>query len=202
MSGIEARIVWALICQNNSLRDPGADYAGLLDGMEAAELLALMGKVLERLRELEARDAAKASASELPPPEPSTLYIDKEYNIHLDAPDGSILPLRPMVRAIFILFLKHPEGIRLKERDLFEAELSRIYAVIAPNTSADDRDRRISRLMDLSDNAFSENASALNARLEELFPRGAASHYRIQGTNGHPRRIPLDPIKVIWYGNH
>lgn len=54
------------------------------------------------------------------------------------------------------------------------------------------------RLMDPADNAFSENASSLNARLEVLFPDGTAGHYKIQGYNGYPRRIQLDPLLVTW----
>lgn len=214
-AGIQARIVWALLTDRDLLEEPGADYAGLLEGMEAAQLLVLMGQVLERLRELEARDAALQKARDsarskaqdedganVPEPEalrePSKLYIDSAYNIRLDGPDGMPLPLRPLVKALFILFLRHPEGIRLKERDRFHTELSDIYAVIAPNTSAEDREKRIGRLMDLTDNAFSENTSALNARLDKILPPGTAGHYQILGTNGHPRRIPLDPLLVCW----
>ena len=112
--------------------------------------------------------------------------------------EGTLLPLRPLVKALFILFLRHPEGIRLKERARFESELADIYSVILPNTDPQYREKRIRRMMDLADNSFSEKASVLNARLEELLPKSIADGYKIQGLNGHPRRIPLAELAVEW----
>lgn len=189
MVGIQARLAWGLLFSGN-LEEPAADYLGMLDGMEAAELLALVKKAQERLRELE--DGSLVSK-----PEPSRLYIDRQYNIRLDTPDGPVLTIRPLLKALFILFLRHPEGIRFKERALFEGELADIYAVILPHADADTRQKRIQRMMDIADNSFSEKTSALNARLEELFPE-TSEHYKVQGYNGHPRRIPLDQLMVIW----
>lgn len=187
-AGIEACWVWWMLSSraNGRLEDPGTDYGGLLEGMDAAELLALAEQVQERLKVFHRNE------------EPRHLFIDREYGIHLDRKDGMVLSLRPLVKAVFILFLKHPEGILLKERDLYEEELNEIYAVIAPNVAREDREGRIRRLVNPTDNSFSEKASVLNARLEKVLPAGTAGHYKIQGTNGFPRRIPLDPLLVSW----
>ena len=194
IAGIQACFAWKLISEGapkGVLEAPSADYAGMIEGMEAAELLALMEVVQERLRELGSEPGPLAS------PTPSHLYIDRKYNIHLDSPDGPTIPLRPLVKALFILFLRHPEGIRMKERARFESELADIYSTILPNVDPQCREDRIRRMMDLGDNSFSEKTSALNARLEELFPTNASS-FKVQGYNGHPRRIPLDPLMVVW----
>jgi len=199
-AGIQARIAWELIFggdEKGILEAPSADYAGMTEGMEAAELLALMEVVQERLRELGTEPRHKASQAHISSAPPSHLYIDRKYNIHLDSPDGPTIPLRPLVKALFILFLRHPEGIRMKERARFESELADIYSTILPNVDPQCREDRIRRMMDLGDNSFSEKTSALNARLEELFPTNASS-FKVQGYNGHPRRIPLDPLMVVW----
>ena len=81
-----------------------------------------------------------------------------------------------------------------KVREYFDEDA----AVILPNTDADTRRERIRRMMDLADNSFSEKTSALNARLEELFPE-SFEYYKVQGYNGHPRRILLDPLMVVWF---
>ena len=173
------------------LEEPKADYGGMLERMEAQELLALMGQVQARLRAL----GVELEESR---PEPVRLFIDRAYNIRMGAPDGAKLPLRPLVKALFILFLRHPEGILLKQRELFRQELEEIYAVISPNTEREDVAARVGRLVNLQDNSFSEKASVLNARLEALLPEGVAEQYKIQGYNGHPRKIPLDPLLVSW----
>ena len=192
-AGIEARWVWALLFSGTGgvLEEPKADYGGMLERMEAQELLALMGQVQARLRAL----GVELEESR---PEPVRLFIDRAYNIRMGAPDGAKLPLRPLVKALFILFLRHPEGILLKQREMFRRELEEIYAVISPNTEREDVAARVGRLVNLQDNSFSEKASVLNARLEALLPEGVAEQYKIQGYNGHPRKIPLDPLLVSW----
>ena len=173
---IEARLMWLLLFSGNAemLEEPQqADYDGMLEQMEASELLALMEKVKDRLRALGVADA-----------QPVNLFIDKKFTIRLNSINGPAMPLRPLVKALFVLFLRHPEGILLKERDRYRQEL----AVSA----------RIGRLVNLQDNSFSEKASVLNARLEELLPAGTAEDYKIHGYNGHPRRVPLNPMFVHW----
>ena len=188
----EAQLLWRLLYSgvDGRLSEPPVDYSGLLDGMEAAELLALMVKVQERLKDLGWGVESLV--------EPVELYIDKNFSIRMGGPDGPILQLRPLVKTLFILFLKHPEGILLKQRDSYRAELEEIYSTINPNTFREDVKARVARLVDLEDNSFSEKASVLNARLEELLPEGIAGDYQIQGYNGCPRKIKLNPLLVHW----
>jgi hypothetical protein len=112
--------------------------------------------------------------------------------------EGAELSLNPMERTLYRLFLRHPEGILLKQRDRFRQELEDIYTIISPATAREDIQARVGRLVNLQDNSFSEKASVLNARLEELLPAGTAEDYKIQGYNGYPRRIPLNPLLVHW----
>ena len=101
---------------------------------------------------------------------PVRLYIDRHYEIHLGGVCGPKLMLRPLVRSIYILFLKHPEGICLKQRDVFRKELEEIYGIIAPGVSSENVRMRIMRLVSIQDNSFSEKASVLNATLERALP--------------------------------
>ena len=189
---IEVQLMWQLLFPGvpGKLSEPPVDYGDLLDGMEAAELMALMTKVQERLKNL------GCGLESLP--EPVELFIDKNYSIRMGGPDGPILQLRPLVKTLFILFLRHPEGILLKRRDSFRAELEEIYSTINPNTFKEDVKARVARLVDLEDNSFSEKTSVLNARLEELLPKGIVDDYQIQGRNGCPRKIRLNPLLVHW----
>ena len=186
-------MVWELLFPgvDGILEEPVLDYGCLLEEMDAAELLALMEQVQQRLTALGIKDNTQSG-------EPQRLFIDKNFDIHLEEKEGRVISLRPLVKAVFILFLKHPEGILLKERGRFEDELNDIYAVIAPNVAAEDRQDRIRRLVNPADNSFSEKASVLNARLERILPRDTVGYYKIQGINGYPRRIPLDPLWVTW----
>lgn len=192
IAGIEARLAWMLLfeAEEGFLKEPSADYGSMLDQMEAAELLSLMRQIQVRLQTLGVEEKTGMK--------PRKLFIDAHYIIRFDDPSGMELPLRPLVKSLFILFLKHPEGIILKQRDEYRQELEDIYGVIAPSVSLEDVRKRIRRIVDLADNSFSEKASVLNARLESLLGREQAVNYKITGANGHPRCIPLDPLLVTW----
>lgn len=192
--GIEARLIWLFLTSGASgvLKEPGTDYGGMLEQMEADELLRLLEMVRGRLKELGVNEESNQKQ------EPVKLFIDKNYTIRMDAADGPEMPLRPLVKALFILFLKHPEGILLKQRDLYQEELEEIYSVISPVLAKEVVQDRVYRLVNIQDNSFSEKASVLNARLDDLLPKGTADCYKIQGYNGHPRRIPLNPLLVSW----
>ena len=105
--------------------------------------------------------------------------------------------LRPM-KTIFIFFLRHQEGICLKDRANYADEISSIYAVISPETSETVREQRMVRLLSPLDNSFSEKLTNLNKRLEEILGKEQSPIYKIQGSNGHPRKIPLSTIYVEW----
>ena len=192
---IEAQWMWLMLFHetDRGVNEPSVDYGAMLDGMEAAELMMLMVKVQERLKDLGCGVGPIIESVD-----PVELFIDRNYTIRMGGPDGPMLQLRPLVKTLFILFLKHPEGVLLKQRDCFRAELEEIYGVISPNTDRENIKARIARLVDLQDNSFSEKASVLNARLEELLPEGIAGDYQIQGYNGCPRKIRLNPLLVHW----
>lgn len=193
-AGIEAQLAWMLLfsMEDGFLRESSAiDYAGMLEGMEAAELLDLIKAARQRLVEIGVRNDTDMQV-------PVELYIDKDYRIHMGGPAGEPIPFRPLVRAVFILFLKHPEGILLKDRARFQKELEDIYQAIAPNVDAEDRRRRVRKLTNLEDNAFCENLSVLNATLERILPVSQVHDFKVQGNNGYPRRIPLSPLLVHW----
>ncbi len=179
------------LAESWAIQEPAADYAGMLEGMEASQLLRLMTLVKERLKQLEIKAETVDTSQE-------KLFIGRNYSIRMGSRHAPEMPFRPLVKALFILFLKHPEGIVPKERGRYERELEAIYEVIAPNVDPDDRRKRITRLMNLEDNSFSEKTSVLNATLDKLVPGVDAEKYKVQGHNRCPRRIPLDRMLIEW----
>lgn len=190
--GIEARLAWALLTGegNNCLEEGGSPYAyEALELLEARELFNLMGRIRETLA------ARGIEADEDHSGEPTVVHIGKEYDIRIG---GIELPLQPLLKTIFIFFLRHPEGICLKDRANYADEISSIYAVISPETSETVREQRMVRLLSPLDNSFSEKLTNLNKRLEEILGKEQSPIYKVQGANGHPRRIPLSTIYVEW----
>lgn len=199
MMGIQARVVWEILFgRDAALEEPEVSYGDpeRLDLLSARELFDLLQKVQEKLQEKGYSVSIDKADTPLEP-ESQTLHISKDYRIFIDCLGLKEIPLRPLLRAVFILFLKHPEGIRIKEKQAYRQELLEIYAHIFPNLDPDICRERIDRLIAPGQNAFSENLSHLNRVLNSVLG-SAASVYQVYGSNGHSRRILLDPVYVVW----
>ena len=199
LMGIQASLAWALLFGKTAvLEEPEVLYGDpeRLDLLSARELFDLLQKVQDKLQE-KGYTVHIDKADEVLPLEPQTLHISKDYRIYFDCFGLKEIILRPLLRTVFILFLRHPEGIRIKDKAAYRDELLDIYAHIFPTLDEDIRRERIDRLIAPGQNAFSENLSHLNKALSSLLGQAAAS-YHVYGTNGHPRRILLDPVLVVW----
>lgn len=211
VAGIEARLAWAILFGESAtglLEEPATSYgtAEELDLLSARELLALLGRI-RTLLAAKGYDISDRGDSPSQMQGPATLLIDRDYRVFVTFPEEAVpgskeLALQPILKTVFILFLKHPEGISLKDRAAYQAELDAIYTRICPNLDPDARARRIARLVSPLDNSFSEKLSNLNKHLENFLsrhlPPTEAAHYQIRGQRGLPRRIALDPLFVRW----
>lgn len=199
LMGIQARVAWEILFgKTGVLEEPEVPYGDpeRLDLLSARELFDLLQKVQEKLQE-KGYDVSIDKADGPISPEPQTLHISKDYRILIDCLGLKEITLRPLLRAVFILFLRHPEGIRIKEKQAYREELLDIYAHIFPNLDPDICRERIDRLIAPGQNAFSENLSHLNRALTSILGPDA-SPYQVYGSNGRPRRILLDPVYVVW----
>ena len=202
--GFEARLVWELLFGNtctDELQEPAVPYGNpeRLDLLSARELLDLMYRVQDILEEKGYSPAPYDVCPSVtaPIPDAFSIRVSKDYRIFILGPNPRELALRPLLRTVFILFLRHPEGILLKEREAYKNELLEIYACIVPNLDEDIRRQRIERLASPDENTFSESLSHLNRKLDTLLD-AYAPNVQVYGSNGNPRRINLNPMYVHW----
>ena len=172
------------------LEDPAVDYlAERVDEMDAAALLEAMGilrKRLAALAEFEGMD------------EGERIRISKDFRIFLPERFDTEIRLQPLEKTVFLLFLRHPEGIRFGELQTYRDELTDLYRSI---TRRDDPDRiveSIDRLVDPKDNSIHEKAAKLAAALSRYFRPQELSAYTLTGKAGAPKRIRLDRSLVEW----
>lgn len=64
--------------------------------------------------------------------------------------------LSPTERAVYLLFLNHPEGIRLAEMGDYKAELRGILNQISPSDSRDAIEGQLENLCEYNSNSLSE----------------------------------------------
>lgn len=129
---------------------------------------------------------------------PSRMLIDSANRIFL--PDfGNIeINLRPLERALYFLFLRHPEGILMSGLCDHRQELFNIYAELSDNGDRREMKQRIEEMTNVLSNSASEKMSRIKRTFEQSIGRTLAGHYYIQGEPGRERRISFDRSQVAY----
>lgn len=65
----------------------------------------------------------------------SPLVVDGDFRLMLPELNGVEIRMTPLAKTVYLLFLVHPEGIRLNEIDSYRSELEQIYAMVKPGAS-------------------------------------------------------------------
>ncbi|MCQ2293510.1 MAG: hypothetical protein MJZ54_05705 [Bacteroidaceae bacterium] len=129
----------------------------------------------------------------------SRLYITHDYRIFLPEFNNQEVDLSPLPRAVFILFLHHPEGIVFKEIGDYFVELLSIYKVIMGSRFNELRARAsLTALCDPMKNSLNEKCSRIREKFFEILSPDAAPLYCIDGVRSQPKRIMLPSALVKW----
>ncbi len=127
---------------------------------------------------------------------PSRLVITADYKIMLPDYKNMEITMRPLEKAVFILFIKHPEGIAFKDLSDYKDELSSIYDRISNRYQ--DRAIRMSieAITDPTKNSINEKCSRIRGAFISKFDKSLADMYCITGYKGTPKKITL-PRKLV-----
>jgi len=128
----------------------------------------------------------------------SKLIITTQGKIFLPDFGNVEIRLRPLEKALYFLFLRHPEGILRSSLADHRAELFEIYAGITQAGLREDIQERINNLVNVLSNTASEKLSRIKSVFEESIGTELAKHYYIQGANGIEKKISLDRELVEW----
>lgn len=129
----------------------------------------------------------------------SSIVVNKDKRIILPDYNELELKLRPIPKTLYLLFLKHPEGIILKNIPDYKDELRHIYLYeVNPNRDDDVLERSLDNLCDPEDNAALRYNIAIikKAVKSKIVNKKLAMHYYISGRKGEEYRIPLSSDKV------
>lgn len=100
--------------------------------------------------------------------------------------------LTPMERAIYLLFLNHPEGIRLAEMGNYKEELKSILNIISRTGDVAVINSGIDELCTYNSNSLSEKVSRIRRKFKDFLGDEMAENYIIKGPNGEIKKIELD----------
>lgn len=121
----------------------------------------------------------------------SRIKITKEFKIFLTDYNNIEIPLSPINKALYLLFLNHPEGIVLKQLIDHKDELQSLYTKISHYAKAK-RTTTIDSLVDPLDNSVHEKLSRIRNTFKAAISEDLAQHYYISGQKGEEWSIPLN----------
>ena len=128
----------------------------------------------------------------------SKLVITKKYDVILPDYNNMVIKMEPLVKAIFLLFLKHPEGIIFKHLPDYRQELIDIYKVLRPLGMSK---RSLQSIEDVTNpflNSINEKCARIRAAFINKFDEHLAKNYFITGERGEAKKISLPRELVIW----
>ncbi len=99
------------------------------------------------------------------------------------------------VKALYVLFLLHPEGIRMKEWYKYKDEYSKLYFLFTNRSDIDKIRQSINKLFDMySTNALEVKKSQCNTTIRYIlkFKENIYKYYVIEPSWARPHRIRLD----------
>ena len=135
----------------------------------------------------------------------SRLVITKDYRFILEDYHREV-ELQPVHKAVYLLFLAHPEGIEFKRLADYRAELTRYYMATAKMMDKEKIIEGVDHLVDPLDNAINEKCSRIKKVFLEMMDEYTASYYIISShTQKHivgSSRIWYERLKVITLPRH
>ena len=157
----------------------------------------LLDEVKEKVRKLkaygvdEAEIVAAMNEEELFP----QLIVTEEYKVVLADGDDTEVKMEPLVKAVYLLFLSHPEGIVLPD---YRKELTTLYLLLRPNGVTD---RVLQSIEDVTNpmlNSINEKCTRIRKVFSGLLPKSIARYYSISGKRGDVKKIDLVRANVVW----
>ena len=160
----------------------------------------LLDEVKEKVRKLKAYGmedmeiAAAMNEEELFP----QLIVTEDYKIMLADDANTEVKMEPLIKAVYLLFLSHPEGIVLKCLPDYRKELTQLYLLLRP---AGLTDRVLQSIEDVTNptlNSINEKCARIRKAFSGLLPKSVARYYSISGKRGEPKKIALPRDLVVW----
>ena len=128
----------------------------------------------------------------------SRLIITKDYRILLPDYNDIEVKMEPLVKAVYLLFLKHPEGILFKGLTDYREEMLDIYKKLKPMGL---NKRTIQSIEDVTNpllNSINEKCARIRSAFVKEFDESLAKNYFVTGERGEAKKIALPRDFVIW----
>lgn len=160
----------------------------------------LMEEVRERIAKLRQRGIAEYLLEQLIHPDNrlSRMVITNDGRILLPDYNDMEIKMEPLVKAVYLLFLRHPEGITFKQLPDYREELTRIYTWLRPSGMTERAMQSIEDVTNPMLNSINEKCARIRAAFVGQFDEYMAKSYYIDGARGKIKKIALERDLVNW----
>jgi hypothetical protein len=160
----------------------------------------LIEEVKERIAKLRQRGISEYILEQLIHPDDrlSRLVITSDDRIVLPDYHDMEIKMEPLVKAVYLLFLNHPEGILFKHLPDYRDELTQIYMKLKPKELSE---RALQSIADVTNpllNSINEKCARIRGTFVGQFDNCMARNYYIDGVRGEAKKIALPRQLVVW----
>lgn len=128
----------------------------------------------------------------------SRLIVTKDLRIILPDYNNMEIKMEPLVKAVYYLFLKHPEGIAFKYLPDYREELTKIYVKLKPYGMNERVLRSIEDVTNPCLNSINEKCARIRGAFVGQFDDSMAKNYYIRGERGEAKKISLPRDLIVW----
>lgn len=160
----------------------------------------LMWEVQVRIDELKRKGIEQYVLEKMfyAPIAPSRMVITSDYRILLPDYNNMEIEMTPLVKAVYILFLRHPEGIPFKCLCDYRKELQAIYSDVRKGWLTREMKRSIEAATDPYNNSINEKCARIREAFIKKFDERLIEPYIVKGERGCPKGISLPRKLVEW----
>jgi hypothetical protein len=127
----------------------------------------------------------------------STMEIDYQNKIQLPYFKKEV-ELSHLTKSIYFLFLKHPEGINLKELGNYKKELLTIYTSVSNQLDYNKMAKSIDDVINLETKAIYTHLSRIKSAFYKIMDDYFAKYYIVSGSGEEERKVLFNTSSITW----
>ena len=129
----------------------------------------------------------------------SRLYITNDFRFFLSDYDNKEVKMTPIHKALYLLYLRYPEGIMYHDMVDHKDELLAIYKEVKGGLYFEATAKEsIEMLTNHNDNSIKEKVSRIKEAFTNCINERVARHYCIEGKKMEPKKIALPRDLIVW----
>lgn len=164
--------------------------------MDCSILIEEVREKFQRLKDYGMSETEIVSCLHICQPLPK-LIISRNYRLFLGE-ERKEVHMEPILKAVYLLFLKHPEGIAFKYLPDYRQELAEIYNYVRPWGLTDRAIRSIEDVTNPLLNSINEKCARIRKTFANLLGPSMADNYCVKGKRGEVKKISLPHDLVAW----